>query len=53
LEPLQQEAEGMIEKLQEEKGKLEKIQEECIVVLVEHLTTQSVEKLVEQRIQVK
>jgi hypothetical protein len=40
LEPLQQEAERMIEKMQAEKGKIEKIHAECREVLEEHITTE-------------
>jgi hypothetical protein len=53
LEPLQQEVEKMIEKMQVEKGKIEKIHAEHKEVLVEHITMESVEKLAKKSTQVR
>jgi hypothetical protein len=53
LEPLQQEAERMIEELQTEKGRLAQTHAERREVLKEHMTTQDVETLVEKNVQEK
>jgi Uri superfamily endonuclease len=53
LDPLQKDVERMIEKMQAEKWKIEQIHAECIEVLENHITAQSVEKLAKQRAQVK
>jgi predicted nuclease with TOPRIM domain len=53
LDPLQQEAEILIEKLQEKKGRLSQEQDEIGEMLKEHMTRQDVEILVEMSVQPK